>query len=155
MRKGPVPTIETFGPPFARAPKPPFEGASRRPQSNMDSPLVMDSPVAEEPSDLRCPLTYCLMRDPVTTSMGNTYERGALMRCWMGPRKRDPLTGEEVLDTVLTPNMLARSQVRPRSCFHFFLCLGHCWLLAVPRLRKSCSAERGWWAQGGHGPVCG
>jgi U-box domain len=77
----------------------------------------MDSPVAEEPSDLRCPLTYCLMRDPVTTSMGNTYERGALMRCWMGPRKRDPLTGEEVLDTVLTPNMLARSQVRPRSLF--------------------------------------
>jgi STIP1 family protein 1 len=66
------------------------------------------------PEALCCPITYALFRDPVTNSLGNTYERTALLRAWEGPpgARRDPLTNETVPDTRLVPNQDKRRQVR-------------------------------------------
>ena len=66
------------------------------------------------PEALCCPITFQLFRDPVTNSLGNTYERAALLQAWAGPpgARRDPLTNAEVPDTRLVPNQDKRRQVR-------------------------------------------
>lgn len=57
----------------------------------------------EEPEALCCPITRSLLRDPVSNSLGNTYERAALLQAWarQGDEPRDPLTNEAVPDTRL------------------------------------------------------
>ena len=69
------------------------------------------------PEALCCPITQQLFRDPVMNSLGNTYERAALLRAWAGPpgARRDPLTNEAVPDTRLVPNQDKRRQVLSRA----------------------------------------
>ena len=61
---------------------------------------------AEPPEELCCPITRELMRDPVCTTVGNSFERAALLQAWARqPRdERDPLTNERVSSTALVPN---------------------------------------------------
>ena len=69
-----------------------------------------------------CPITEFLMRDPVMTSAGVTYDRTTLQnmfdvqaRC--GLPKRDPLTGVPLrADEPLIPNRKLRSQARTHLC---------------------------------------
>ena len=71
--------------------------------------------VVVEPAELKCPITHELVRDPVTTAMGQTYERAALVQAWARmPRPRDPVTNQVLSTTALYPNLLARRQVRAR-----------------------------------------
>merc|ERR1712093_361554 len=63
--------------------------------------------VAEE---LCCPLTMEAMVDPVFTSDGHTYERGAI-QAWLATNATSPLTNEPLEHVNLVPNMLARSQL--------------------------------------------
>ena len=60
------------------------------------------------PDELMCPITSELMRDPVMTIDGNTYEREAI-EAWFGRGKTtSPLTNEELAQTLLTPNRLVK-----------------------------------------------
>ena len=54
-----------------------------------------------------------LMRDPVCNSVGNSYEREALLQAWARQpgRERDPLTNELVPSTLLFPNQALRRQI--------------------------------------------
>lgn len=76
---------------------------------------VEPAPVVE-PEDLQCPVTRLLMRDPVVTSGGNTYERAALLEGWArrvrGTPRRDPLTNRPLESRLLYVNWIARRQVR-------------------------------------------
>jgi len=66
-----------------------------------------------EPAELKCPITLELLRDPVCNSVGNTYERAAIVAHLAKPgAKRDPLTNEALANTTLIPNQSLRRQVQ-------------------------------------------
>lgn len=72
----------------------------------------------QPPEDLQCKLRKTLLRDPVVTSLGNTYERCALYDFWRAsggsPAHRvDPAApGEPLLDATLAPDLDARRRVQ-------------------------------------------
>ena len=58
------------------------------------------------------PILGRIFVDPVTTEVGNTYERASIER-WLASGKRtDPLTNAVLEDTRLVPNNLLRSQIQ-------------------------------------------
>lgn len=57
------------------------------------------------PDNLVCPITNELMKDPVITNGGQTYERNAIEE-WMKRKKTDPLTRDPI--TCLIPNVSIR-----------------------------------------------
>lgn len=73
------------------------------------------APAPVEPAHLLCPVTREIMRDPVFTSAGHTYERAALVAAWRlaRPPFRDPLTNDVLATTALTPNWAMRSEACP------------------------------------------
>ena len=58
-----------------------------------------------------------LMRDPVFTCDGHTFERSAIER-WLRKHGTSPLTGEPLPTKALTPNNMARSMVRQYVAAH-------------------------------------
>jgi len=60
---------------------------------------------------LTCPITSELMKDPVTTTVGNTYEKTAI-KAWFRIHNTDPLSNEKLTSKRLIPNNLARSQIQ-------------------------------------------
>ena len=68
------------------------------------APNYMDS--------FHCPLTMEVMRDPVITADGQTYER-AEIESWFALGKRtSPLTGAELPSTHVTPNIALRNAIQ-------------------------------------------
>jgi hypothetical protein len=65
----------------------------------------------EPPSELVCPITNEIMKDPVFTEDGQTYERAAIER-WLATHDTAPLTGEKLAGRNLTPNVMARGMCR-------------------------------------------
>jgi len=66
-----------------------------------------------EPAELKCSITLELLRDPVSTCVGNTYERAAIEAHLAKPgAKRDPLTNEELANETLVPNQIVRRMVQ-------------------------------------------
>jgi len=59
------------------------------------------------PSDLICPITLTLFKDPWTTEDGFTFERFAIKK-WLKSHSTSPITNNVVTRT-LVPNMLVRS----------------------------------------------
>jgi ankyrin repeat protein len=74
-------------------------------------PVPVAAPVESVPESLLCPIGITLMRDPVCTADGFTFER-ATIREWLESHSTSPLTGETLEHTMLLPNMLVRSMVR-------------------------------------------
>ena len=97
--------------------------------------LLPSPPVAPPvvPPELCCCITYHLLRDPVVTAIGHTYERAAIETAWRGqeatalrecaascsdatarspPLCPSPLTNEVVPSDVLVPNWIVRKQAR-------------------------------------------
>ena len=105
------------------------------PEPHVEVPPTPSTPVAlTEPSSLsgggggdssleslhaafECPITQELMRDPVVTADGQTYEREAIER-WIsnqqgkGQAPTSPLTGAPLEHTNLVPNVLLRGLMR-------------------------------------------
>jgi len=66
-----------------------------------------------ELAELKCPITLELFRDPVSTCVGNTYERAAIEAHLAKPgAKRDPLTNEALANLSLVPNQSLRRMVQ-------------------------------------------
>lgn len=65
------------------------------------------------PDALRCPITLHLLRDPVVTAHGHTYEREAIEAAWSatpaGTEKRDPLSNEPVASPEVTTSWAVRA----------------------------------------------
>jgi len=55
------------------------------------------------PASFLCPLTSCIMVDPVTLTTGDTYERAAITE-WLSKRNSNPVTCQELLDRTLRAN---------------------------------------------------
>jgi len=65
----------------------------------------------EPPEDFKCPLTLELMRDPVVTEDGQSYERDAITR-WLQEHDTSPGTGDPLESKRLIPNIRLRSAIR-------------------------------------------
>ena len=61
------------------------------------------------PDDFRCPITLCVMTDPVFCMDGNTYERAAI-ESWFKRNHTSPLSGTSIPKT-LVPNLNLRRQI--------------------------------------------
>ena len=57
-----------------------------------------------------CPILQELLRDPVLTVDGHTYERSAIEQ-WLGEHNTSPLTGLPLASTELAPNAQLLTQI--------------------------------------------
>jgi hypothetical protein len=81
---------------MSRAPPPAAAGAAAR--------FLSDS--------FQCPLTMEVMRDPVMTTDGQTYERMEIERWFALGNRTSPLTGAELPCTLLFPNIALRNAIQ-------------------------------------------
>jgi len=58
-----------------------------------------------------CPITHCVMTDPVVSADGYTYERGAIAR-WFETSRKSPVTGQMLPHTDLVPNQSVRTLLK-------------------------------------------
>jgi hypothetical protein len=67
---------------------------------------------SDTPFSFLCPITHEVMRDPVTTCDGQSYEHSAI-RQWLAKSKRNlsPLTGDVLESTVLVRNHALRNAI--------------------------------------------
>eukprot|EP00621_Florenciella_sp_RCC1693_P014673 CAMPEP_0182531388 /NCGR_PEP_ID=MMETSP1323-20130603/8823_1 /TAXON_ID=236787 /ORGANISM="Florenciella parvula, Strain RCC1693" /LENGTH=270 /DNA_ID=CAMNT_0024740935 /DNA_START=255 /DNA_END=1063 /DNA_ORIENTATION=- len=63
------------------------------------------------PPDFICPITQELMRDPVNTLSGHSYERDAILQWFAGGTTKCPLTGVMLGSRHLTPNHNLRKAI--------------------------------------------
>jgi hypothetical protein len=63
------------------------------------------------PEIFLCPITTELMRDPVSTIDGLTYERSAITQ-WLRANNTSPLTGAVLASDLLIPCVLVRGQIK-------------------------------------------
>ena len=75
------------------------------------APVVPERQAAVVPEIFLCPITTELMRDPVSTVDGLTYERSAI-ETWLATHDTSPLTGKVLESSMLIPCVLVRSQIR-------------------------------------------
>jgi hypothetical protein len=61
---------------------------------------------------LMCPLTMEVMREPVITADGQTYERTEIHKWFALGNRTSPLTGAELPSTNLTPNIALRKFIQ-------------------------------------------
>eukprot|EP00049_Salpingoeca_infusionum_P025577 m.20330 g.20330 ORF g.20330 m.20330 type:complete len:592 (-) comp8152_c0_seq3:1019-2794(-) len=61
----------------------------------------------DAPLDFCCPITGCLMRNPVVTIDGETYEKKAI-KMWLRKHSRSPMTNERLESKDLVPNKALR-----------------------------------------------
>jgi len=62
------------------------------------------------PNWAMCPISMCVMRDPVMTPQGQTYDRVWIMR-HLAVSQIDPITRQELHDTHLVPNYALRDAI--------------------------------------------
>ena len=101
---GPPPNPTPFGAdPFAAS-------SSAAPATATTSALAAE---VEEgiASSLLCPITQELMRDPVFTMDGQTYERSAIEE-WLKTNDTSPATGKRLPSKMLVDNVSARGMIR-------------------------------------------
>lgn len=63
------------------------------------------------PFSAKCPITLCLIKDPVMTCDGQTYERAAIEQWFKSGKKISPITGLPLKNTNLIPNILLKSLI--------------------------------------------
>ena len=61
--------------------------------------------------DFLCPITQSFIRDPVTTSDGQMYEREAIEQWFSKGNTTSPVTNEPLEDQKLTPNVFAKKKI--------------------------------------------
>ena len=107
----PPPGLPPPGLPPPGLPSPGLTSPGLPPREAGPSHIPVAAPVESVPESLLCPIGMTLMRDPVCTADGFTFER-ATIREWLESHSTSPLTGETLEHTMLLPNMLVRSMVR-------------------------------------------
>ena len=63
------------------------------------------------PDDYMCPLSLCLMDDPVTTMAGSVYERAQIAE-WLRDNVTDPKTNTKMRSKKLVPAHLVKGMIQ-------------------------------------------
>jgi hypothetical protein len=69
------------------------------------------APEVEIPEELLCPITFSIMKDPVTLSDGHTFDRESIEAWFARGRHTNPLTNEGVDPADVKPNFALRSAI--------------------------------------------
>ena len=64
-----------------------------------------------------CPMTFDIMRDPVSTADGHTYDRAAIEN-WLERNDTSPATGAKLPQKTLTPNIALRQAIEEWEHVH-------------------------------------
>jgi hypothetical protein len=77
--------------------------------ANEDENMQIDDDIdyTDAPSDMLCPITCEIMKDPVICSDGNTYERKAI-ETWLRTNNKSPSTNLPLINKTLIPNVFAK-----------------------------------------------
>ena len=67
--------------------------------------------MAEVPPDFMCPISQDLMKDPVITADGQSYERDDIEQWFRNGNRTSPSTGAVLPHTDLTPNHALRNAI--------------------------------------------
>jgi uncharacterized protein YegL len=81
--------------------------------------IVPDTYVEEEedhkermyPTECYCPISHCIMIDPVICADGHTYERKSI-QSWLSAHYTSPNTNEELFHSQLVPNLSLRNLIQ-------------------------------------------
>ncbi|XP_021292839.1 U-box domain-containing protein 18 [Herrania umbratica] len=65
--------------------------------------------------DLKCPISWEMMSDPVTLSTGHTYDRCSILKWFSSGNATCPKTGEKLTSTELVPNLVLKGVIQ-RYC---------------------------------------
>ena len=65
---------------------------------------------SDVPNGLLCPIGHSVMRDPVVTDDGHSYERCNIVR-WFAKHTTSPLTGKKLRHTNVIPNLALRKTI--------------------------------------------
>lgn len=66
--------------------------------------------MTDDRSALICPITYKLMKEPVITPQGISFERAAIVS-WIERHGNNPITLEELSVADLVPNLALRDEI--------------------------------------------
>ncbi len=80
--------------------------------------LPAEGPMLSENDSFQCPLTMEVMRDPVITADGHTYERKEIEKWFALGNRTSPLTGAELPSANLTSNIALRKVIQESSVLH-------------------------------------
>ncbi|KXZ43687.1 hypothetical protein GPECTOR_83g299 [Gonium pectorale] len=102
----------TVSPPPAQAspPRRPVPPAAPPPRPLVVPPSPQDRRPVRLPGSLMCPITQSVMRDPVTTATGHTYERAAI-EAWLRSQDVDPMTKERLPHKMLVPAWAVKGSI--------------------------------------------
>jgi hypothetical protein len=91
-------------------PRKPF--IAPRVKEKMNNSFFEEDEEADDPEWMNCPLTYCILSDPVTTIYGNVYERRAITD-WINRCHKCPMTGKPLnLNNIREVNPLFLDRLR-------------------------------------------
>lgn len=71
--------------------------------------LTVQPEEQEIPKNLRCPISLCLMKDPVIASDGITYDRESIEKWLEAGNSTSPITRQTITKENIIPNILART----------------------------------------------
>lgn len=80
---------------------------------------IMGVTIHDIPKEFFCPIYMKVMTDPVTTTVGNTYERRAIESWFRRGFNSDPVTGANLVSNKLVPNVALREAINSYNpAFH-------------------------------------
>jgi hypothetical protein len=71
--------------------------------------LIVQPEEQEIPKNLMCPISLCLMKDPVIASDGITYDRESIEKWLEAGNSTSPITRQTITKENIIPNILART----------------------------------------------
>lgn len=83
---------------------------SHRGATSQGKTAAREANALDIPEYLTCPISTCLMKDPVVTSSGATYERVMIER-WLKTHDTDPMTGVAIEKNMLSPNFAIKHAI--------------------------------------------
>eukprot|EP00759_Apiculatamorpha_spiralis_P014450 PhF_6_TR21075/c0_g1_i3/m.30370 len=103
----PTPMDSASSPSYNRTPRDPHAP----PPVTLPPNLVKAADTQSCPNEFICPISKCLMDDPVVTSDGHTYQRGAIQEWFDSGHETSPLTNAILPNLTLIPNFALRNMI--------------------------------------------
>ena len=86
-------------------------GPARKRPTNRDQLERAGVHEDDTPTHLKCPISLCVMDDPVVAADGHTYERACIEEWFAMGKRTSPQTNETLTSTALTPAHTIRGMV--------------------------------------------
>lgn len=68
-------------------------------------------PEIEPPDEFICPITFCIIQDPVVAKDGHTYENAAI-KDWFTKKRTSPMSNVKLTSTEVIPNLALKNLIQ-------------------------------------------